>query len=209
MGWDLACESWTFDGKFHQEKNTLSLTEKILKSDPVDITSLPYYPLSYAHPEVQEKLRCRGETFWKFRKPVYVTYNGLNTRGDFAYVSFCSSKSFKMIANARQDQARFLIDPVTWKRSQEGASALKHDILNQTTVQPDKLDEGLMLQNDFPSAEFPYLVPENIVGFSMQDKKWGKRVHPTHRFYFLADSSYKSGPPSRQCFRSQMGQEII
>lgn len=42
--------------------------------------------------------------------------------------------------------------------------------------QRNELDESLMLQSDLPSAESPYLVPENITGFNMQDKKWGKKV---------------------------------
>ncbi|KAF9639188.1 hypothetical protein BFW01_g10085 [Lasiodiplodia theobromae] len=143
------------DGKFHQANNTLSLTEKDLKNGPVDISSLPFYPLGYAEPEIDRKLRRRGETFWKLRKPIYVTYSGLNMRGDFAY-----------------DRARFLVDSITWKRSQQGAPVLKGDVWNPSIAEPDELDEDLMLQSDLPSAEFPYLVPENITGFNMQDKKW-------------------------------------
>lgn len=47
-----------------------------------------------------------------------------------------------------------------------------------TVEQSNELDESLMLQSDLPSTEFPYLVPENITGFNMQDKKWGKLVRP-------------------------------
>lgn len=87
-GWNIECQSWTFDSKFHRKCETLLLSKKDLKNDAdVNITSLPFYPLKYAEPEIGQKLLQRGRTFWKFRKPVYVTYSGLNMRGDTAYVS--------------------------------------------------------------------------------------------------------------------------
>lgn len=99
VAWDLSCQSWTFDGKFHQEIESLLLPGKDLKNSSMNITSLPFYPLEYAQPEIDQKLLQRGKTFWKFRKPVYVTYSGLDMRGDTAYVSRCYSNSFHTTAN--------------------------------------------------------------------------------------------------------------
>lgn len=89
VAWDLSCQSWTFDGKFHQKSEDLLLPGKDLQNGSMNITSLPFYPLQYAEPEIDQKLLHRGKTFWKFRKPVYVAYSGLDMRGDTAYVSCC------------------------------------------------------------------------------------------------------------------------
>ncbi|KAK0609206.1 ATP-dependent zinc metalloprotease FtsH [Lasiodiplodia hormozganensis] len=155
-GWGLSCQSWAFDGKFYRVREVLPLPGKDLKDGSVNITSLPFYPLEYAQPEIDQKLLQRGKTFWTFRKPVYVAYSGLDMRRDTAY-----------------DQARFLIDPVTWKRYRQAELGLKEDTpMIDTIAQRNGMDESLMVQSDLPSAEFPYLVPENITGFNMQDKKW-------------------------------------
>jgi hypothetical protein len=44
----------------------------------------------------------------------------------------------------------------------------------QHTPHEDELGEQIMSCDDPPKGSFVYIVPANIYGFDMQEKKWGK-----------------------------------
>lgn len=78
----VSCWYWGYDGQFHQRDTSLEV--RILTSKPdeeVEIQSLPVYPLRYAHKEIQELLRRRGEMRWACRTSKLVEYfeDGLAT----------------------------------------------------------------------------------------------------------------------------------
>jgi hypothetical protein len=49
--------------------------------DPIDVTTLPLYPLSYAESTRKSLLRTRGKKLWQCRRWRYVQYEGIDVEG--------------------------------------------------------------------------------------------------------------------------------
>jgi hypothetical protein len=63
--------SWTFNGAFQKVARWINPTSnhpRLPWEGEIDITSLPYYPLRFAHPNLKKKLTSRGQRFWSCRK---------------------------------------------------------------------------------------------------------------------------------------------
>jgi hypothetical protein len=79
----LRCWSWDFDGCFFRKISTFENVWPSKTSQTL-ITDLEVYPLRYATDGLKERLRRRGETFWRCRERNYVSYNvplqGLGTQ---------------------------------------------------------------------------------------------------------------------------------
>lgn len=72
----INCLRWSFDGNF--QRDTGSLRIKNIPSDKekeIKITNLDVYPSRFAEPDILQKLRARGDMFWKCRKRRYVCYD--------------------------------------------------------------------------------------------------------------------------------------
>jgi hypothetical protein len=67
------CWTWAFDGKFYQDKVTLTVPWPS-DADMVIITDLDVYPLQYSDTGLEQELRRRGEIFWTCRQRKFVNY---------------------------------------------------------------------------------------------------------------------------------------
>ncbi|CAI6336217.1 unnamed protein product [Periconia digitata] len=141
-------DSYQFDGKFslRHEKQDLPLPHSIQKKQLTEIRSLPCYPLSFASSEIQQTLKKRGYIFWQCRHMAYVAYNGPNKEHDTIYTN-----------------TRFLVDVRTYQMM-HGNKTLRYSPVNS-------VDEKTMSEKE-PRADLVYMVPENIFGFDIQEKKW-------------------------------------
>jgi hypothetical protein len=79
---------WTFDGNF-QRSTTIVPIEKLPSPDaPFKINELTVYPISYVEENVRNKIRARGEMFWKCRRQHYVCYSDRSVDGIQSAVRF-------------------------------------------------------------------------------------------------------------------------
>ena len=85
-GWvTLRCWSFQTDGHgFARKSSTISIPP--VGSKPVNIQDLVAYPLRFAAPELQEKIRSRGEKHWQLRTATQITYKGWNVQEDQYFV---------------------------------------------------------------------------------------------------------------------------
>jgi hypothetical protein len=69
--------SWEFEGAFYKEETTAQLIwpESASTEKPIAISVLSMFPLRFAPPEMEKKLRARGEMFWQCRKACFIAYN--------------------------------------------------------------------------------------------------------------------------------------
>jgi hypothetical protein len=72
---DLQCWSWQFDGKFFRKSSQLKIPWPSPRSDTVEISDLPAYPLRLDTTGLEHRLRRRGHIFWSCRKRKYVSYD--------------------------------------------------------------------------------------------------------------------------------------
>jgi hypothetical protein len=70
----LTASSWSFDGVFQKNKETLSVKFPGDLSTELEIASLNIYPLQFADPKEEQSLRKQGETLWSCRQKRYVSY---------------------------------------------------------------------------------------------------------------------------------------
>ncbi|KAI1127367.1 P-loop containing nucleoside triphosphate hydrolase protein [Nemania abortiva] len=148
----LDCWSWSFDGTFRRRITTLHVTWPGGPDDEIDINSLSIYPLKHATLEVKEQLERRGKRVWDCRHRAYVSYR-------MPYPSF----------DVQTAQPRFMVDM---------------SMYNELHAVPDKptnnrhgggneiLDPESMKRDDPPGEDFLLLLPEKLVGYGFQDKKW-------------------------------------
>lgn len=62
------CYHWTFDGIFHREEQSLTITWPANKDEPIPITDLTVYPLRFdSSGSMEHHLRDRGNMFWSCR----------------------------------------------------------------------------------------------------------------------------------------------
>lgn len=155
--WELNVVSWAFDGKFRKKATTLRISSDEIGKIPKKIASLSFCPLKYVANEIKMSLRKRGHTFWGCRKSAYITYEGLDAKGQISYFS-----------------ARFLVDVRTYW-TMHGSEKNKDELYVLHRDEPDELDEldgRTMSCDDPPEGNFVYLLPANIYGFDMQEKNW-------------------------------------
>jgi hypothetical protein len=72
----LSCENWTFDGVFRRQETQFEVDEWPSESSGVmPIADLDIFPLKYAAPGVEDRLRRRGLVLWSCRKWRYMGYS--------------------------------------------------------------------------------------------------------------------------------------
>jgi hypothetical protein len=92
----LHCHHWAFDGHFHQEDRNMAVSWPKNDSDKIPITSLSVYPLKFDQSGLEEKLRARGQTFWKCRKRNFVSYESPSRSFDIGVVPTPLSRLFRL-----------------------------------------------------------------------------------------------------------------
>ncbi|KAJ5369035.1 uncharacterized protein N7496_008795 [Penicillium cataractarum] len=140
--------SWEFEGAFYKEETTTRLIwpESASTEKPIAICDLSMFPLRFAPPEVEKRLRARGERFWQCRKACFIAYNPPHAALEM-----------------RTATPRYMVDVKTYHRMHENA---------ESSFQKDDLGPEATSKDDPPSGSFLMLLPHKIYGFGFTDKKW-------------------------------------
>ncbi|ATZ45671.1 hypothetical protein BCIN_01g04130 [Botrytis cinerea B05.10] len=143
----LLVSSWAFDGLFQENVELITIDDFKTPEEIVKITALSTYPMRYADPTIGTSLRKQGEMFWKFRNACYVYYSE-------------EDESVETIG-----QSRYMIDIKTYKKLHPASAGVKA---------PNRDDLGpLVMASDVPpEGVFTLLLPNTIIGFNIQEKKW-------------------------------------
>ncbi|KAJ5105354.1 hypothetical protein NUU61_002701 [Penicillium alfredii] len=121
--------------------------------DEISITELTVLPIKYASDELVNKLRRRGDTFWKIRKQGFVSYHAIE------------QESFQAMA-----EDRYMIDMKTYKRLHPHPWPNVAYPINQNG--PETLTEQEMDREQPPDEKFRLLMPTKVIGYSLRLKKW-------------------------------------
>ncbi|KAJ5129742.1 uncharacterized protein N7515_005781 [Penicillium bovifimosum] len=116
------------------------------------ITDLAVYPIKYASADLCRTLERRGETFWKFRKQQYVSYQATE------------EENFQTMTHEG-----YMIDMKTYQRLHAGPT------LNVNSFQGTRantLDERAMARESPPPYPFSMLMPPRVIGFNLRLKQW-------------------------------------
>ncbi|KAJ4268901.1 hypothetical protein NW762_002972 [Fusarium torreyae] len=150
--WAVKTRSYGYDGGFFRIDKELTLDfPTVYKGGEVEISDLSVIPLSYARPEVKEKLLHRGKRFWKLRNKQLVSYEG------------CSSDKI-------QTGQRFMVDFDTYKELHPNNSYMIQKGYN--SEQRISLLTDLPTDDSEPEEPEIYLFPSLIPGFDLRRKKW-------------------------------------
>ena len=182
--WTFSAWHWEFDGKFarrydilqFQIKEELDSTSNESSLDELDlsketsITDLHVYPLRFLSSDIQEKLRQRGQMFWKCRQRRYVSYLE-NGEDDAQSLVRTGNKCMLMGPDKFQEQAdeRYMIDLETYRSlhndDQYDSKPHRDDLV-------DELGPGAMARDECPDSQFELLMPLTIKGYNLRRKKW-------------------------------------
>uniref|UniRef100_A0A093VS44 Proteasome-activating nucleotidase n=1 Tax=Talaromyces marneffei PM1 TaxID=1077442 RepID=A0A093VS44_TALMA len=138
--------SWQFNGSFYKKdiKWSLSWPSSAPPDEAIPIYQLEIYPLRFASSEVVDRLKARGRIFWKCRHARFVAYDPPN-----AILEFHTSNP------------RYMVDGTTYQQ------------MHGTSSSPqDDLGPEAMKKEEPPDSSFVLLLPHEIYGFGMHDKKW-------------------------------------
>ncbi|KAI9869908.1 MAG: hypothetical protein M1830_004937 [Pleopsidium flavum] len=144
----LQAMSWKFDGSFQRELTDLVIKYGARLDEVIVIRDLDVYPLKFAHLKMAESLRAKGKKFWDCRHKKYVCYNGW----DYNYAE-------KIV------DVRFMIDTTTYRKMHPDAAKSNPQLR-------DDLGPKALERDEPPDGDFVMLLPPNIFGFNMQEKKW-------------------------------------
>ncbi|KAI9874942.1 MAG: hypothetical protein M1830_009098 [Pleopsidium flavum] len=144
----LRALSWKFDGSFQRELRDLFIKYGARWDEVMVIRDLDIYPLKFADLEMAESLRAKGKKFWDCRHKKYVCYNGWDYN--------CAEKIVDV---------RFMIDTTTYRKMHPDA------VISNRPLRDD-LGPKVLERDEPPDGDFFMLLPPNIFGFNMQEKKW-------------------------------------
>jgi hypothetical protein len=154
--WKTSGWSWKFDGAFSRVYSNLELSLEIhdkQKQSEVDVNDLNLFPLAFADECIKQRLKKRGEMFWKCRFQHLISYHD-DDNHDLD----------------RSADERFMIDLMTYrelhKQQSEGQKG------NVPADFKDDLGPEMMKRKDPPDEKFIYLLPLSIKGFNLQRKRW-------------------------------------
>lgn len=146
----LPAACWEFDGFFQKKSETLTVQHEGEPGQLRSIQDLTVFPIRYAGPEVAEKLRKRGENFWRCRHREFVSYTGW----DFSRTDYSKD-------------VRFMIDIAAYRKFHPDAAIFKKRLNDDLGVEAMQAQDPPASQKDFL-----LLLPPNVYGFNMIEKKW-------------------------------------
>ncbi|TVY54372.1 hypothetical protein LCER1_G006833 [Lachnellula cervina] len=136
--WTISGWSWKFDGTFSRIYSKLELSLEVhdkQEQSEWNINDLNLVPLAFADECLKQRLRKRGEMFWKCRFKYLVSYHD-----DDNHDLDCSA-----------DQ-RFMIDPMTYRELHKKQSELpKGKRKHWVDLQVDRMDEVVWNKKAFKS----------------------------------------------------------
>jgi hypothetical protein len=95
--WNMTVESIVFDGTFRKKLIRLTFNYEDPTLSCVKITDLKIYPLRFASFETEERLRALGNAFWPCRKPMFVSYSGIDNQKELYVCSSSHELTFKCL----------------------------------------------------------------------------------------------------------------
>ncbi|OBT88775.1 hypothetical protein VE02_02394 [Pseudogymnoascus sp. 03VT05] len=155
----LVCESWDYDGIFSKTSTSLvvdfqvkkgAATPSVRAKPTMKIQDLTAYPIRFASESIKTELWERGKKFWECRKQKYILYTGL----DYSL-------------NQHYSEARFMIDISAFQKMHPESRKIIGARSPDNLLPPEEANA-----DDPPSGDFLLLLPSNIYGFQMQEKKW-------------------------------------
>ncbi|KAH7235561.1 P-loop containing nucleoside triphosphate hydrolase protein [Fusarium tricinctum] len=151
----VECEIMDFNGKFVKYKRTVTIhwPKNLSESDVVSIGSLNAFPIRFDR-LLEDRLRQRGEFFWKLRKRKLIQYTAPDE-----------------VLEYRMQNGRYMVDVETYHRSC-GESKPEDPNTDEFVEQFRPLDSGNFTAP--PPEEFFLLMPPTIYGFGFHDKQWRK-----------------------------------
>ncbi|KAJ8131879.1 hypothetical protein O1611_g1743 [Lasiodiplodia mahajangana] len=172
QNWNIWAWHWDYDGNFQRRNNCLSFSiaeEKVLDSQTasklkatgqesesglvaIPIQDLRVFPIRFAPPDIAEKLRRRGKTFWKCRFRSFVSYEENAIDGQENTVD-----------------ERYMIDLKAYRSLHKNN---QYDHTGYRMGLADELGPEAMKKEDPPDEKFELLLPATIKGFNMRRKKW-------------------------------------
>lgn len=153
-GVELKCWSFQTDGSgFARKQSILDVLPMVAKT--MKIQDLAAYPLSFATPETKESVRKRGQKYWSLRTATQITYKGWNVARDQYY-----------------PDARFMVDNKVYKKMHENANTFQFTRPFPTHAF-DRMPAYLNIEQQ-PSETSLLLMPSDIHGFYLNEKKWIK-----------------------------------
>jgi AAA+ superfamily predicted ATPase len=140
--------SWLFHGSFETKSVILDLRLPKSELEELCITDLNVYPLRYASESVQTRLERRGKILWSCRFRRLVSY-----------------QSERSVADAQEaEEERYIVDLETFKKL--------HPFSPSVISGRDDLGTEMMNSPNPPNKEFLMLLPSEVKGFNLREKKW-------------------------------------
>ena len=169
LSWSTIGETWVYDGIFTKRESSLSVKYVDPKQPKMEIQKLAVYPIRFAEIGTEDALRNRGKKFWSCRKPNYVTYSGRDYTREQVYVSTmeCCLEIMDADNLYLKSGVRFMIDINAYQTMHKHRLGKKEE--------ENALSSEAMDNDQPPDGDFALILPSNIYGFHMQDKKWGSR----------------------------------
>ncbi|KAM7189870.1 P-loop containing nucleoside triphosphate hydrolase [Rhypophila sp. PSN 637] len=141
---------WEFNGSFYKTKLWIDVTSKLTQWEPEsDITSLPYYPLRFADPDLQRKLIARGHKFWSCRKQKLVTFmQETEANAGFEHIG----------------EDRIMVDYNIFKSLHSTKAIFRN--------KADDIGKTAMDKDEPPDDDFLAIMPPKIHAFNFTMKSW-------------------------------------
>jgi hypothetical protein len=95
--WNMTVESIVFDGTFRNKLVQVTISYEDPTLSCVKITDLKIYPLRFASSETVERLWALGNAFWPCRKPIFVSYSGIDNHKGLYVCSSSHEPTFKYL----------------------------------------------------------------------------------------------------------------
>ncbi|KAI8631671.1 hypothetical protein F5Y19DRAFT_473352 [Xylariaceae sp. FL1651] len=162
--WEISVWQWEFDGNFQRRHDnmTFSIAEESVsvatgeqqtrKPEGIPIRDLRVFPIQHAPQDIVQKLRRRGQTFWKCRVRSFVSYDECTKDGEESMVD-----------------ERYMIDMNAYRSLHKKN---QQDYAMHTAGLADELGPEAMKKEEPPDDKFELLLPATIKGFNMRRKKW-------------------------------------
>jgi hypothetical protein len=147
----IAAWSWIFQGFFSQKATDLLLSVDGDDDSEKLIDELNVRPLSHVDKLTREKMRLRGETFWKCRVRRFVSYHEDKSR-----------------AFHHSGDDRYMIDLKMYRELHKKDKDRDNTYLGAK----DDLEDGVLEKDEPPNEQFLYMLPSTIKGYNLKKKKW-------------------------------------
>jgi hypothetical protein len=150
-GYTIKAWSWIFQGFFSQKPTDLLLSVDGNDESEKIIDELNVRPLSHVTNLTRDRMRLRGETFWKCRVRRFVSYHEDESR-EFHH----------------SGDDRYMIDLKMYRELHKKDKDKDSTYLGAK----DDLGDGALEKDEPPNEQFLFTLPLTIKGYNLKRKKW-------------------------------------